>query len=57
MSQIVYRISLLDRKNSGYGTHIRRIEIEIGQPGKYDVAIQEMQDYANRLDPTDFISP
>ncbi|MFD1791347.1 hypothetical protein ACFSE0_06815 [Ochrobactrum teleogrylli] len=34
---------------------IRRIEIEIGQPGKYDSAINEMLKYAGTLDPNDFI--
>ena len=36
---------------------IRRIENEIGQPGKYDSAVQQMQDYASNLDPNDFVSP
>jgi filamentous hemagglutinin len=34
---------------------IRRIEVETGQPGKYDNAIQQMQDYADSLNPNDFI--
>jgi hypothetical protein len=36
---------------------IRRIEVEIGQPGKYDTAIQQLQNYANTLEPNDFITP
>ncbi len=35
---------------------IRRIEQETGQIGKYDYAIQQMQNYVDTLDPNDFIN-
>ena len=35
---------------------IRRIENEVGQPGKYDSAIREMLDYSDSLDPNYFIN-